>query len=316
MNALVQIQRVHKQFGKGNQLVQAVQEVNLAIRQGETFGLVGESGSGKSTIGKMLTGLESPSQGTVTYLGNSLWKKGGFHSPRPGEIQVVFQDPQSSLDPRMTVRDIILEPLHALPVTERKEKGSSARLNALISSVGLKEEHLSRYPHEFSGGQRQRIAIARSLITDPSFVVLDEPTSALDVSVQAQVLNLLKRLKKERNLTYLFISHNMAVIRYMCDRIAVMYKGRIVEVGASQRMFKQPSHPYTQILLSSLPSVYAESARGMGFAEPLLNGDANACVFYPRCPSRQDICLQAPQFVEKGVDWGSACHFAEVNEDV
>lgn len=316
MNALVQIQQVHKQFGKGSQLVQAVQEVNLTIHQGETFGLVGESGSGKSTIGKMLTGLESPTGGTITYLGNSLWKKGNFQSPRPGEIQVVFQDPQSSLDPRMTVRDIILEPLHALPVTERKEKGTPARLHELITKVGLKEEHLSRYPHEFSGGQRQRIAIARSLITGPSFVVLDEPTSALDVSVQAQVLNLLKRLKKERNLTYLFISHNMAVIRYMCDRIAVMYKGRIVEVGPSQLMFMQPSHPYTQILLSSLPSVYAEFARGMGFAEPLLNGSANACVFYPRCPSRQDICLQAPRFVERGVDWGSACHFTGVNEDV
>jgi oligopeptide/dipeptide ABC transporter ATP-binding protein len=216
----------------------------------------------------------------------------------------------------MTVKDIILEPLYALPFTERKEKGSHTRLHSLIKRVGLKEEHLSRYPHEFSGGQRQRIAIARALITDPSFIVLDEPTSALDVSVQAQVLNLLKELKKERNLTYLFISHNMAVIRYMCDRIAVMYKGKIVEVGPSQSMFKQPDHPYTRILLSSLPSVYDESAQGIGFAEPAWNGEENACVFYQKCPSRQDICLQSPDFAEKETDWGSACHFREVNKSV
>lgn len=267
MQEKIVMQQAHKQFGKGKYLVHAVQDLDLSIKQGETFGLVGESGSGKSTVGKMLTGLEPPCGGTITYLGNSLWKKGVFQSPRPGEIQIVFQDPQSSLDPRMTVRDIVLEPLYALPVSERKEKGSPARLHELMTKVGLKEEHLSRYPHEFSGGQRQRIAIARSLITDPSFVVLDEPTSALDVSVQAQVLNLLKELKKERNLTYLFISHNMAVIRYMSDRMAVMYKGRIVEVGPSQQIFKQPSHPYTKILLASLPSVYADSLRSCHFSE-------------------------------------------------
>lgn len=316
MNELVQFQKVSKQFGKGKQLVQAVQESSLTIRQGEAFGLVGESGSGKSTIGKMLIGLESPTGGTITYFGKSLWKKEQFQSPRPGEIQIVFQDPQSSLDPRMTVRDIVLEPLNALSPAEKKEKGSSERLRSLISRVGLKEEHLSRYPHEFSGGQRQRIAIARALITDPSFVVLDEPTSALDVSVQAQVLNLLKELKQERNLTYLFISHNMAVIRYMCDRIAVMYKGKIVETGPSKPMFKQPGHPYTKILLSSLPSVYEESAQGIGFAESALIGGANACVFYQRCPSRQDVCLKAPDFAERDADWGTACHFAEVKDCV
>jgi oligopeptide/dipeptide ABC transporter ATP-binding protein len=316
MNEIIQIQQVHKLFGKGKQLVKAVQEADLAICQGEAFGLVGESGSGKSTIGKMLVGMESPTHGIITYLGNSLWKKGEFQSQRPGEIQIVFQDPQSSLDPRMTVKDIILEPLYALPSSERKEKGSHTRLHSLIKRVGLKEEHLSRYPHEFSGGQRQRIAIARALITDPSFMVLDEPTSALDVSVQAQVLNLLKELKKERNLTYLFISHNMAVIRYMCDRIAVMYKGKIVEVGPSQSMFKHPDHPYTRILLSSLPSVYEVSTQGIGFAESARNGDDNACVFYQRCPSRQDICLQSPAFEERETGRGCACHYKEVNKSV
>ncbi|AJY74401.1 oligopeptide/dipeptide ABC transporter ATP-binding protein [Paenibacillus beijingensis] len=316
MNDLIQMRQVGKRFGKGKQLVHAVQEMTMSIRQGEAFGLVGESGSGKSTIGKMLIGLEMPTEGSITYLGESLWNKGKFHSPRPGQIQIVFQDPQSSLDPRMTVKDIILEPLHALPAAERKDKGAEAKLHALIKRVGLKEEHLYRYPHEFSGGQRQRIAIARALITDPSFIVLDEPTSALDVSVQAQVLNLLKELKKERNLTYLFISHNMSVIRYMCDRIAVLYKGKLVEVGPAGELFRQPDHPYTRILLSSLPSVYEETTQGIGFAEPAADGGSGACVFYQKCPLRQNICLKAPLFAEKEQDWGCACHLLEVNANV
>ncbi|AJY76973.1 ABC transporter ATP-binding protein [Paenibacillus beijingensis] len=255
MNELIQIQQVQKRYGKGKKTVTAVQEANLSILQGEAFGLVGESGSGKSTIGKMLIGLEDPTSGNISYLGSPLWKKGRFQNPRAGEIQIVFQDPQSSLDPRMTVRDIILEPLYALSRSERQARGGPSRLHSLMKRVGLKEEHLSRYPHEFSGGQRQRIAIARALITDPSFIVLDEPTSALDVSVQAQVLNLLKELKKERNLTYLFISHNMAVIRYMCDRVAVMSRGEIVETGPSRSLFENPNHLYTRTLLSSLPSI-------------------------------------------------------------
>jgi len=224
---LIQFHQVEKRYGS----LRAVRKADFSIRRGEAFGLVGESGSGKSTIGNMLIGLTPPSDGMITYMGKPLWKNRSFQNPRPGELQIVFQDPQSSLNPRMTVRDILLEPLYAFSAAERKEKGSPERLASLIKQVGLKEEHLSRYPHEFSGGQRQRIAIARALITDPSFLILDEPTSALDVSVQAQILNLLKELKKERKLTYLFISHNMSVIRYMCDRIAVMYKGDVVEIA-------------------------------------------------------------------------------------
>lgn len=255
MSALIQFERVDKTYSKGKHIIQAVSNANLEIEQGTVLGLVGESGSGKSTLGKMLIGLEGPSNGTITYGGNSLWKKNKFQRPRPGEIQTVFQDPQSSLDPRMRVKEIILEPLLALDSKQRREKGEMLRLVSLIKRVGLKAEHLNRYPHEFSGGQRQRIAIARALITDPSFLVLDEPTSALDVSVQAQVLNLLKELKRERNLTYLFISHNMSVIRYMCNQIAVMYKGRIVEMGPAKQLFNEPNHSYTKTLLASMASV-------------------------------------------------------------
>ncbi|WP_027417969.1 oligopeptide/dipeptide ABC transporter ATP-binding protein [Aneurinibacillus terranovensis] len=316
MGPLIQIQQLHKQYSTKNHILHAVKNASLTIGKGESFGLVGESGSGKSTLGKMLIGLESPTAGDINYAGGPLWKNGRFVNPRAGDIQIVFQDPQSSLDPRMTVKDIIREPLYALPESERKEKGSPARLQLLIRRVGLKEDHLSRYPHEFSGGQRQRIAIARALITDPSFLILDEPTSALDVSVQAQVLNLLKELKRERNLTYLFISHNMSVIRYMCERMAVMYKGHIVETGPSQSMFKQPVHPYTKILLSSLPSVHEETSNGMGFAEPAPMMK-ESCVFYEKCPARWDKCRHAApetECLENGHQ--ISCHFKEVSVHV
>ncbi|MEJ8545544.1 ATP-binding cassette domain-containing protein [Brevibacillus borstelensis] len=259
MEALLQLSGVCKQYGKGSQLFHAVADAAFSIYPGETFGLIGESGSGKSTLGKMVTGLEHPTSGSILYEGSPLWTGKKFNRRKPGEMQIVFQDPQSSLDPRMTVQDIILEPLWALPAEERRQKGRMERLHALIARVGLKQEHLPRYPHEFSGGQRQRIAIARALITDPTFVILDEPTSALDVSVQAHVLNLLKELKRERGLTYLFISHNMAVIRYMCDRMAVMQKGKIVETGTVAEIFERPQEAYTKTLLSSLPSLHKES---------------------------------------------------------
>lgn len=306
---IITFENVQKLYGKKTHTVQAVAGASFSIRRGEAFGLVGESGSGKSTLGKMVIGLDEPTKGQVSYLGASLWEKKKFRRPSAGEMQIVFQDPQSSLDPRMTVQDIILEPLLALPQALRKEKGGRERLLALIKRVGLKEDHLSRHPHEFSGGQRQRIAIARALVTDPDFLILDEPTSALDVSVQAQVLNLLKELKRERNLTYLFISHNMSVIRYMCDRMAVMYKGHIVEIGPSREMFAEPRHPYTRILLSSLPSVHGDMAGTMGFA-PETAGSASSCIFYSRCPQRQNLCRDvAPAFQEHG-GWGSACHVA------
>jgi len=260
---MITLREVEKIFYTGKQSVQAVYPTNLEINQGEILGLVGESGSGKSTLGKMLIGLEAPTKGEITYNGKSLWNKHKYKRIQAGEIQTVFQDPQSSLDPRMQIKEIILEPLFGLSAKERKEKGAPNRLVQLIKRVGLKEEQLNRYPHEFSGGQRQRIAIARALITDPTFIILDEPTSALDVSVQAQVLNLLKELQTERKLTYLFISHNMSVIRYMCERVAVMYKGNLVEVGSTNDIFEHPTHAYTQKLLSSVLSVHEKEAAGL-----------------------------------------------------
>lgn len=311
---MIDIHQVRKTFKTGAVKIDAVKEVNLSIQQGETLGLVGESGSGKSTLGKMLIVLETPTNGTITYQGIELWKKQKFIRIRPGEIQTVFQDPQSSLDPRMRVKDIILEPLLALNTKERKEKGSMKRLIYLMKRVGLKEEHLDRYPHEFSGGQRQRIAIARALITEPRFIILDEPTSALDISVQAQVLNLLKELKKEKNLTYLFISHNMSVIRYMCDRIAVMYKGKIVEIGPVQSLFQNPKHPYTKILLSSLPSLYEDTKEKINFADPASLSSESACVFYQKCPFRQKICLTEPSYQLTSKNHTFSCHLIETQK--
>jgi peptide/nickel transport system ATP-binding protein/oligopeptide transport system ATP-binding protein len=307
VETLLEIKKISKEYGKKNNRIKAVNGIDLSIRQGEILGLVGESGSGKSTLGKMLIGLEQPTEGVIYYRDRPLWNQHGrFNRPESGECQIVFQDPQSSLDPRMKIKSIIQEPLQGL----RHKKSQKQSLLELIKNVGLKEEQLDRFPNEFSGGQRQRIAIARALITNPSFLILDEPTSALDVSVQAQILNLLKSLRKEKQLTYLFISHNMSVIRYMCDRVAVMYKGRIVEIGDVKDIFNHPSHPYTKILLSTLPSVHPTKQVELKFAEPLANIDESACIFYDRCPFRQDICLKEPEArIADQETHRFACHF-------
>ncbi|SFR08595.1 ATP-binding cassette domain-containing protein [Desulfoscipio geothermicus] len=251
METLLQIQNISKVFGN----FQAVNNVSFKLKKGETFGLVGESGSGKTTIANMIIGIHAPADGKIKFQNQSLWERGKYNRKEHGKMQIVFQDPQSSLDPRMTVRKIITEPLFILPSSIKKYKSKEENLVNLMKRVGLQEEHLDRNPHEFSGGQRQRIAIARALITDPEFILLDEPTSALDVSVQAQVLNLLKDLQQEKGLTYLFISHNMSVIRYMCNRVGVLYKGNIVEIGTTKDIFESPKHPYTKKLLSSIPGM-------------------------------------------------------------
>lgn len=249
---MFKIDDIVKQFGD----VKAVDRVSCHIQRGEIYGLVGESGSGKSTIGNMIVGLLQPTSGSITYQDEALWCKNKFRRPSGGKMQIVFQDPQSSLDVRMNIRQIVTEPLRALSYKKRKEKHNDQYLSDLLRRVGMHEEHLDRYPHEFSGGQRQRIAIARAIITEPEFIILDEPTSALDVSVQAQILNLLKSLQKELDLTYLFISHDMSVIRYMCDRVGVLYHGKLVEEEDTETLFTTPKQEYTRQLLSSLPQFF------------------------------------------------------------
>lgn len=248
MEKIIEVKNLKKTFGDHL----ALNNVSFDLYKGETFGLVGESGSGKSTIANSIIGIHNPSEGEILFKNTSLWSKNKFVSSEYGKIQVVFQDPRSSLDPRMTVRQIITEPLIPLGKALRKEKSSEEYLCKLVESVGLKKEHLDRYPHEFSGGQRQRIAIARAIITEPEVLILDEPTSALDVSIQAQILNLLKNIQKDKNMTYLFISHNMAVIKYMSSRIGVLYKGEMVELGQKNDIFDNPQNEYTKKLISSI----------------------------------------------------------------
>jgi len=249
---MIEVKDLVKEFGQ----VKAANHVSFNIHKGETYGLVGESGSGKSTIGNMIIGLIQPTSGEIIINGESLWVSGKYKRPKNGKIQIVFQDPQSSLDGRMTIRQIVTEPLRALSKDERKEKSSESYLSQLMKTVGLSADHLNRSPHEFSGGQRQRIAIARAIISDPDFIILDEPTSALDVSVQAQILNLLKMLQRDRQLTYLFISHDMSVIQYMCDRVGVLYHGELVEEAETEKLFSTPKEAYTKRLLESLPRLF------------------------------------------------------------
>jgi ABC-type glutathione transport system ATPase component len=244
----------------------ATNQVSFVVRTGEVFGLVGESGCGKSTLANLIMGLETLDGGKIQYKGNVIASKGRANGFPFGDIQIVFQDPRSSLDPRMRIRDIILEPLRTVSAERRDKYGNQSALESLLKQVGLRSDHLNRFPHEFSGGQRQRIAIARALVTRPSLVILDEPTSALDVSVQAQVINLLKSLQKEFGLTYLFISHNMGVVKYFCDRVGVLYKGELLEVGATEQIFSAPTADYTRKLLASVPFVFASG-------EPPASGD-------------------------------------------
>lgn len=252
--SLLEVTNLHKTFrlktkGKISEN-HAVNQVSFSIKQGEVFGLVGESGSGKTTIANILMQLESSDSGTIFFEGKEM-KEFPY-----GDVQIVFQDPRSSLDPRMNIRQIISEPTQRLDAKRRNELASEERLVEIMQSVGLRPEHLDRKPHQFSGGQRQRIAIARALITKPKLVVLDEPTSALDISVQAQVINLLKKLQRDNGLTYLFISHNMGVVKYLCDRIGVLNKGVLVEVGTNAEIFTAATHEYTKKLLASVPTMH------------------------------------------------------------
>src|SRR5438034_3983896 len=297
--------------------VRAVDGVSFSIERGQTMGLVGESGSGKTTIGRTIVRLYKPSAGQIMFGDKDMAPMGGEELRQlRRRVQMIFQDPFASLNPRFTIGSLIAEPMHIYRIGSNKEIND--RTVELLRVVGLRSEYIDRYPHEFSGGQRQRIAVARALSINPEFVIADEPVSALDVSVRAQVLNLLQRLQQQFNLTYLFVSHDLSVVRHVADRIAVMYLGKIVELSDRDELYAAPKHPYTKALLSAvpIPDPQIEKRR----KRIILSGDLpspinipTGCRFHTRCPMAQDICRQVePAFEAKeGREHYAACHFSE-----
>ncbi|MFE8698505.1 ABC transporter ATP-binding protein [Cytobacillus sp. FJAT-53684] len=313
--ALLEVNHLKKHFslGKG-QLLKAVDDVSFHIKKGETFGIVGESGCGKSTAGRTIIGLYDRTEGEVVFEGKNIHemtKKERFAFQR--KMQMIFQDPYASLNPRSTVREIISEPMevHGLYSTKKERL---ERVYQLLEDVGLNRDHANRYPHEFSGGQRQRIGIARALSLDPEFIIADEPISALDVSVQAQVVNLLKGLQKRKGLTYLFIAHDLSMVKHISDRIGVMYLGNLVELTESANLYKNPLHPYTQALLSAIPipDPDIEDKRERIILKGELPSPINppgGCVFKTRCPLVMDVCSTIkPEWQEVEKNHFVACH--------
>jgi oligopeptide/dipeptide ABC transporter ATP-binding protein len=320
-NPLVETRGLTKYFlgrrsllGRGRKSVRAVDEVSLSIHERETLGVVGESGCGKTTLGRVILRLVEPTAGQVIFDGQDI----ASLSPRAMQsqrrhMQMVFQSPYDSFDPRFSVLSSIAEPLR----THTMLRGDAlvARARELLEQAGMPGEILYRYPHEFSGGQLQRIAIARALALNPKFIVLDEPTSALDVSVQAQIINLLQELQRELNLTYMFITHDLSVVQHISDRIAVMYLGKVVELGTTETIFHEAQHPYTQALLSAAPSLDIEYRQERIILEGNVPDPANpppGCSFHPRCPVAGEICWQAePALIGVGDGHMAACHLVK-----
>ena len=322
MENLIEIRNLTKYFPvRGGVLqrvqgwVKAVDGVSLTIRAGETLGLVGESGCGKTTVGRCLLRLIQPTSGEIRFDGRDLITLPAKElKALRREMQIIFQDPFSSLDPRAKIADSIGEALYVHGFTDATERRRKVR--EAMRLVGLSEDHMRRYPHEFSGGQRQRIGIARALILRPKFVVCDEPVSALDVSIQAQVLNLLRQLQRELGLTLLFIAHNMSVVEHISDRVAVMYLGKVVEIAERRTLYDMPLHPYTQALLSAIPVPVPGRKR----QRTILQGDVpsplrppSGCRFHPRCPIAKENCsAEEPALRELDNDHSAACHYAEL----
>ena len=307
----------NKKKKKSNGVVHAVSNINLEIYKGETFALVGESGCGKSTLGRLLIRLIEPTNGKVEFDGCNLYdlKPAQLREIRK-KMQLIFQDLYASLNPRMTVKQIIAEPLITHKMYKNKED-MLKRINELMREVGIRQEFLNRYPHQFSGGQRQRIGIARALALKPKLIICDEPVSALDVSIQSQIINLLNKLQKEYNLTYLFISHDLSVVRYISDRVCVMFLGKICEVGETEKIFENPLHPYTKFLISAVPK---PDPKLRSTEKEVLQGEIpspvnppKGCRFHTRCPYCKDICSKEEPKLKDINGRKVACHIVGVN---